>query len=130
MTTLRKRKTRAARTALGAFMLVWLSMMLQPCLMAQDMTPEHDCPHCPAQNLEEPCHVSEAPCTFIDSYDYDGRAPQKLFDDNQPDYQALLSTTPRVLRPSTPMPTSLRGNGNPPVEHRPPLNIINCVFII
>lgn len=131
MTTLYKRKTGAAGTALGAFMLVWLSMMLQPCLMAQDMAPDHDCPHCPTQSLEQPCHVDEEPaCTYIDGYDYDGRTPHSAFADAPHEAPVLIDELPDLARQLLPDEWRTCSDPGALTSSRPPLNILNCVFII
>ncbi len=76
--TLRKRR-RTAISTLAMFVVVWLNMALQPCLMAASpILPdghEHgDCPHCPSMAALQA--DSDGSCSFIDDFDFDGRDPK------------------------------------------------------
>jgi hypothetical protein len=89
---LRKRAKGLTRLVLGGFLAVWINMAAQPCVMAleQDDPMHHGsaqdaaCPHCPETSAPACPHCPDAGrpagtgserCTFVDSYDYDGRTP-------------------------------------------------------
>jgi hypothetical protein len=83
---LRKFAPRIARTTLGLFVVVWMNMAAQPCLMAleadsanqaavmtADAHGDEHCPHCPPGEM--PDSSSEDLCSFVGAYDYDARTP-------------------------------------------------------
>lgn len=129
MHTIRRRRTRTVSSVLGAFVLVWASMMLQPCLMAMDLSPVDHCPHCPQQDIQPPCHESESACTFIDSIDYDGRTASVDLNELLPALAVVIDRLPDaalLVPPDTP------GSQRHPTRwpDRPPFNILHCVFLI
>jgi hypothetical protein len=69
------RARRGASAVVALFVVVWLNMALQPCLMAAEpLAPsQHDCPHCPQP--ADHCDDGAGRCGFIDDFDYDGRSP-------------------------------------------------------
>ena len=72
---IRRRSRPLGRLIISVFLVVWLNMALQPCLMAAAPLTghaDHDCPHCPepASHCDE---GSKARCTWVDGYDFDGR---------------------------------------------------------
>ena len=85
------------RFVLALFVMVWLNMAIQPCLMAAEalLPGQHDdCSHCPeAQHCSD---IDESRCQFVGDYDYDGRAPAI------PDPHAafLVSTLPLSAEPA------------------------------
>jgi len=134
LTTLRKRKNRGARAALGGFVVVWLSMMLQPCLMGMELSSDHDCPHCPPQTAEHPCDtardsISEK-CSFVDGYDYDGRLSSFKHSDISDQLPAIVSRLPLSALASPPKHTLWYRNHYQYSAHGPPLNLLNCTFLI
>jgi len=124
--TLRKRR-RTAISTLAMFVVVWLNMALQPCLMAASpILPdghEHgDCPHCPSMALQAD---SDGSCSFIDDFDFDGRDP-KMPDASLaapiPVAEWSIPTAPRTTLIPAPLPTELVRDG-------PPLHLRHCVFL-
>lgn len=111
------------------FVVVWLNMALQPCLMAAGpalpASHEHgDCPHCP-----QDAHHGQGDggrCAYIEDFDFDGRAPQ-LPDDTvsmaavtAPDWQLpelRAETAPAATRTSA------------LVRDGPRLHLRHCVFL-
>ena len=84
---MRRHRTARARRVTGAFLFVWLSLAMQPCVMALGMDGDHDCPHCPppVEMMHHAGHdmaMSEMPCATgddcspLDDFNYDGRTPQ------------------------------------------------------
>lgn len=63
---MRRRSDSLSRFGLGAFVLVWLSIVTAPCVaaLAVDSCADHDCPHCPptlCHELDPPsCEAPEA----------------------------------------------------------------------
>ncbi len=123
---LRLRERRLGRLVVSAFMVVWLNMALQPCLMAAaPMTGEAmgDCPHCP-EPITHCDDASASRCTWVDAYDYDGR--QASFDPD-PAADILLPIAYSAIEP----PVSDRQIApRPPPEPPPPgvpLHLVHCV---
>jgi hypothetical protein len=110
------------------FVVVWLNMALQPCLMAAGPAlpapHEHgDCPHCP-----EDAHHGQAGggrCAYIEDFDFDGRAPQlpdtlSMVAVTAPDWQ--LPALPTGAAPAAPQISALVRDG-------PRLHLRHCVFL-
>lgn len=128
--TLRERKNRLAYAVLGAFLLVWFGMVLQPCTMAMEIVSDHDCPHCLEQAVEQPCHVSESSCTYIDSYDYDGRSTSLELEDAFDNIPVVIYTLLVDVRwMVSPDPVYDIGDSTVSIL-RPPLTLLNCCFLI
>lgn len=74
MTSLRRHRRSFAGLTASLFLAVWASMALAPCLMAAEAIIGSDCPHCPEPpSCHDPGDVGA--CTYVDGYDFDGRAP-------------------------------------------------------
>ena len=124
---LRKRR-RTAISTLAMFVVVWLNMALQPCLMAAspilpDAHEHSDCPHCPEMAML--AADGDGACSFIDDFDFDGRDP-KTPDASlvapMPVSQWTMPTAPRTTIIPAPLPTVLVRDG-------PPLHLRHCVFL-
>ncbi|MGB5210132.1 MAG: hypothetical protein WBP60_06385 [Gammaproteobacteria bacterium] len=125
-TRLRKRR-RTVISTIAMFVVVWLNMALQPCLMAAGpILPqghEHgDCPHCPDAALLQ---VDGGECSYFDDFDFDGRDPKT------PDASLVvpmpvadwrMPAAPRTLDIPAPSTTVLVRDG-------PPLHLRHCVFL-
>jgi hypothetical protein len=83
------------RLFLGAFVIAWLNLTVQPCLMAMEVTPEpaaeavhathldhvnhsagHDCDHCPPASIDRAkiCNSVEAfDCSSVSDFNTDAR---------------------------------------------------------
>jgi hypothetical protein len=122
----RSRERRLGRFMVSAFLVVWLNMALQPCLMAAaPLVGEAmgDCPHCPepATHCDD---VSASRCTWVDGYDYDGRQASA---DPEPTAGVLLPVAGLAFEPRfSARPLMPR----PPPEPPPPniaLHLVHCV---
>ena len=106
---------------------VWLGMVIQPCLMAADMG-DH-CPGCPTPMTDGCAGVFEG-CTYIDPVDYDGRALYTKLTDRTPDENPALFAT---LAAQVPVPKNSCATGPPPGTEfdllSPPLNVLFCVYL-
>lgn len=117
---------RGVTTVVALFVVVWLHMALQPCLMAAEpLLPEqqqHDCPHCPQPASH--CDEDAGRCGYIDGFDYDGREHQT------PELPIGLAARPAVFE------WSIQENA-PPVPRvssvlpraGPRLHLRNCVYL-
>ena len=132
------------RTATGRLLAVlgvfWLNLVLAPCALA--FAAEHDCPHCPPEQMEEMAahhghHGEEAGsgcgtmmpgCDDIGTYAHEGRLAQpKLKDKSEP-----VPMAPPAF-PDAPVATAVyvttAADPPDPVEAFPPLHLLNCVFL-
>ncbi len=129
---IRKRRRRWVSQVMGLLGVVWLSMVLQPCLMAADMGGMDgmggDCPHCPTP-MTQGCG-SSGECTYIDRVDYDGRTPHVKPANDLPDQNPELFG---ALATPIPLPGEVCATGPPsgagPDLPTPPLNILFCVYL-
>ena len=126
---IRKRSRRWVPRVLGPLAVVWLSMVLQPCLMAAEMDGQMDgdCPHCPTP-MQQDCAAGA--CTYVDRVDYDGRTPYLRLANAQPDDHPVLFAT---LATGLPLPADACSTG-PPSDATsnlptPPLNVLFCVYL-
>lgn len=142
------------RFVLGMFVVAWLNIATQPCLMAMETAPdapmaaEHaahsghvelqanttdadDCSHCPADNghQEALCSTASASgCEVFPGYSVDGRQLELKFKDISPPLSLIQIDD--VLDFRRPVSVFL-----PPDTRRlkfagdPPLNIRHCVFL-
>ena len=123
---IRRRSRPVGRLILSAFMVVWLNMALQPCLMAATPLTGHadpDCPHCPepASHCDED---SAARCSWIDAYDFDGR--QSAADA----FGAGAWLSPALYPAPEPRVSAQPVCPRPPPERPPPdipLHLIHCI---
>ena len=130
---IRERSRRWVPRLTGALAVVWMGMVLQPCLMAAEMHGgmdggmDGDCPHCPTP-MQQDCGAGA--CTYVDRVDYDGRTPQVKLANVQPDDLPVLLST---LEIDLPLPTGACSTGPPPDATSdlptPPLNVLNCVYL-
>ena len=126
---IRERSRRWVPRFTGTLAVVWLGMVLQPCLMAAEMAGgmDGDCPHCPTP-MQRDCGT--AACTYVDRVDYDGRTPQVKLANVQPDDHPVLFA---ILATGLPLPTGACSTGPPPDATSdlptPPLNVLNCVYL-
>ena len=106
---------------------VWLGMVLQPCLMAAEMPANmDDCPHCPMPMPED---SGAGACTYVDHVDYDGRTPHtKLVNEQADDHVVFLAAATDFQ-----LPKHACGTGPPTAAldlPTPPLNVLFCVYLI
>ena len=142
------------RFVLSMFVLAWLNIATQPCLMAMEMVPdaplapahavhpehaEHmadasassDCDHCPpaSDHQEILCETGSASdCELFPGYNVDGRH----FKPQPKDVFPLLALSTIQSTPVCSLPVTLF----PPYDNKrlkfagdPPLNIRHCVFL-
>ena len=132
---------------LSVFVVAWLNLAAQPCLMAMELAPEpepatahsahashsdgHDCGHCPgAVNHDyQACASSSAStCGVTPDYNYDARNQLPKLKDIST-YVAIAEPVPRLefdLR-NEPVQSSPCADLSWPGE--PPLNLRYCVFL-
>lgn len=147
LTSKRAQDTARGRLLLGAFVVAWLNLAVQPCLMAMESAPEpavasghsthaghsveHDCDHCPpalSDHATACASSAAADCSSIPDYNNDGRnGASKLKD--IPTFVAIAdSAIPIEITTQTISPPS----SNCGVLHYPsevPINIRFCVFL-
>ncbi len=130
---IRKRSRRWVPRVMGPLAVVWLSMVLQPCVMAAEMggamggQMDGNCPHCPTP-MQQDCAAGA--CTYVDRVDYDGRTPYVRLANAQPDDHPVLFAT---LATGLPLATGACSTG-PPLDSTsalptPPLNVLYCVYL-
>ena len=128
---LRKRRRPLAAQMLAMLGVVWLNMVLQPCLMAaeMDMDMTGPCPHCPSTMTEDCAGATSNGCTYVDRIDYDGRGPHSKLAKKLDHF----FITPTVLPIAYSHAASNCATGpprdvglHPPA---PPLNVIYCVYL-
>jgi len=135
------------------FVLAWLNIATQPCLMAMEMAPDAsptteqaahsghathmsdgtestDCSHCPSaiNDQEVLCATSAvSDCEVFPGYNVDGRQFKQLKDFSPPLFVSPIECPPDFSIPVTQLP---------PQDHKrlrfagdPPLNIRHCVFL-
>ena len=130
---IRERRRRWVPRLMGTLAVVWMGMVLQPCLMAAEMHGgmdggmDGDCPHCPTP-MQQDCGAGA--CTYVDRVDYDGRTPQVKLANVQPDDHPVLLPTLEIVLP---LPTGACSTGPPPDATSdlptPPLNVLYCVYL-
>lgn len=126
---IRNRSRRWVPRVMAPLAVVWLSMVIQPCLMAAEMDGQMDgnCPHCPTP-MQQDCAAGG--CTYVDRVDYDGRTPQVRLANAQPDDHPVFFAT---LAAGFSLPTGACSTG-PPSDvawdlPTPPLNVLFCVYL-
>ncbi len=130
---IRNRSRRWVPRVMGPLAVVWLSMVLQPCVMAAEMggamggAMDGNCPHCPTP-MQQDCAAGA--CTYVDRVDYDGRTPYVRLANTQPDDHPVLFAT---LTTGLPLATDACSTG-PPLDATsalptPPLNVLYCVYL-
>lgn len=126
MTSLRRHSRSFAGLAASLFLAVWVSMALAPCLMAAEAIIGSDCPHCPEPL---PCHDpgEVGACTYVDGYDFDGRAPVA------PKVDVELVLAPPLELMAVALPVQRRNTASwtaraPPDPVGPRLHLRHCVL--
>jgi len=129
--TLRKRRRPLAARILGMLGVVWLNMVLQPCVMAAEtnMSMPGPCPHCPAPMSEDCGGGAANVCTYFDRVDYDGRIlHRKVVKKVDYGFVTVAALPAEHLHPATVCAT-----GPPPDAelHLPavPINVLHCVYL-
>jgi len=146
----RTAETSRGRILLGVFVLAWLNLAAQPCLMAMEVAPDaivdsvhavhtdhaihaadHDCDHCPptiGSHAKACVSVAASDCSSAPDYYYDGRNGLSKLKD-VPTFVAIAEFAVPVeftiLTPS-PLPLDCAAIDHP---GEPPLNIRFCVFL-
>jgi hypothetical protein len=102
---IRKRRRRLVSQVLGGLAVVWLGMVLQPCLMAAEMAMDGHCPHCPAPTAESCDGAVSNGCKYNDRVDYDGRSAYSKLAKKTLDHSPVLfaALAPKQLRCSRPV---------------------------
>lgn len=126
----RRRRVAWGRRVLGAFFVAWLTVALQPCVMAAEI--EHDCPHCPPPEKRElpPCdEILALYCAVDEQLTAEPRSQQIKVKDSPNDLPiaiapASYSTATHTLydRPVPHGAVFLSPSG-------PPRNVLFCVYL-
>ncbi|MGI9264739.1 MAG: hypothetical protein ACR2QU_07410 [Gammaproteobacteria bacterium] len=116
-----------ARWALAMFVVVWLNMAIQPCLMAAEaiLPDQHDdCSHCP--EVQHCSDIDQRRCQFVGDYDYDGREP--AIPDPHPAFVASERLSPAEPRsPAQVFDHWVRQGAGP--DPGPPLYKRHCSYL-
>ena len=135
-----KRTHAASGRVLGVLGVFWLNLVVAPCAMA--LGTEHDCPHCPPEQMDEMaahhghhgeaagtgCDTLMSDCDDIGAYAHEGRAAQPKLKDKA----ETVSMAPPAVRN---VPVEIAGlvttTADPPDPDPvfPPLHLLNCVFL-
>lgn len=142
--------TTRGRFLLGVFVVAWLNLAVQPCLMAMELAPEpavasgqlahadhashssdHNCDHCPPASSDHAnacASAAAADCGSIPDYNYDSRNGLSKLKDI-PAYVAIteLAIAFEFTIPTSSPPPAECAAPHYPIE--PPLNIRLCVFL-
>ena len=150
---MRRNKSFWGKRTLGAFVVVWLSLALQPCVMALESGGHGDCPHCPPKvaqshaghdmamhemsthemaghdmaTMAMPC-AATGDCDSLDDFNYDGRTAEAKAD--------KVESTLTILPPALDLQQAAlpwRARSTRDTDHlsgaAPPLHVLNCVFL-
>lgn len=149
LATIRQRQASWTRRVLGVFVVVWLSLALQSCVMAFGDLNQDGCLFCPpehsgqlsSQTANEAehsdlgtslCESNEIQCTSVDEVNYDGGVVRVKVEDapsDLPDSIAPRSVAgSREISLSAALPDSSDSSFLPgdPL----PLNILHCIYLI
>lgn len=142
--TIRNRRSSMARRAFGAFVVVWLNLILQPCAMAIGSEP--DCPNCPPSHTPHidghematsdtvkqamPCASGAVDCDILDDFNHDGRTAQVKVKDAPDELPiallpaAVVASCIKPVRQRDPSPVCLYPPGTPPA-----LTKLYCIYL-
>ncbi len=138
------RQSERTRTAtgrlLGVLGVFWLNLVLAPCALS--FAEEHDCPHCPPEQMQEMAahhgHHQEAAgsgcdalmpgCDDIGTYAHEGRLAQPKLKDKADPVPMALQTVPDPPVTAIAFVTTAADPPDP-VAAFPPLHLLNCVFL-
>lgn len=138
----RQRQQSWGRRALGMFVAVWLNLALQPCAMAFDSAEDHDCPHCPPEQVHEhgsmqasednqaPCVDGASDCLIAEELNHDSRTGTVKFKDSPTGDIVFLATADLTARFA--IPTRLSSPPRYATLHTgapPPLHVLYCVYL-
>ena len=146
----RAQVTARGRFLLAVFVVAWLNLAVQPCLMAMESMPEsvvvsgqsahtehashspdHNCDHCPPTSSDHAkvcASAAASDCGSIPDYNYDGRNGLSKLKDI-PAYVAIAEI---VVPVEFTIPTSSQPPANcaaPKYPIEPPRNVRFCVFL-
>ena len=148
LATIRQRQAPWARSVLGLFVVVWLTMALQPCAMAFGGSNSHGRSHCPPVQTEEtsshsayvvdqsdpsvpPCETSAAQCAFVDDFNYDGRVIEvKVKDEPSDEPFGAAAPIPVIAIEDRLVANPGIGNSSFFPGDSPLLNVLYCVYLI
>ena len=140
LASIRQQQQSWGRRALGLFAIVWLNLVLQPCAMA--LQSDVDCLHCPPAQMVEhtgvhgemnhdvPCTDSMSDCAIAEDLNHDGRSGQFKLKDAPADTPIAIAPHELAVPFRQPADAALRPRYA--LLHagaRPPLYILNCVYL-
>ena len=149
LVTIQQRQTPWARRAVGLFVVAWLNLALLPCAMALGDMQEHGCPHgppavsgeipllgadesngMPAENASC-CDVGASECAVLGDYKYDGRTVRFQVKNAPGDLPIGIVPAAVAIPTVGSVPVSpVFGDASLKPDHRPPLNVLYCVYLI
>lgn len=131
LSAIRRRRRPLVIRVLAMLGVVWLGMVLQPCVMAGEMGMDmtQPCPHCPAPMTDDCDGAASNVCTYFDWVDYDARSPHSTLS-KKFDHTVIPVAT---SLPEYPHPTSICATG-PPRDAglelpAVPINVLYCVYL-
>ncbi len=145
--TLRHNQSVRTRRVVGLFVLAWLVIAIQPCVMALGGESDHDCPHCPPAHemhagdhghsghhgtptpVSSPCSDGTSDCDGSELFKHDGRVGDIKPKDPPPDTPAVLLPRASVAQPAARAVSVRAATGPIPAGVPPPLNLLYCTFL-
>ena len=135
-----KRRYTATSRLLGVLGVFCLNLVVAPCAMA--FGAEHDCPHCPPEQMEAmsahhghhgetagtDCDALMSDCDDIGAYAHDGRTAQPKLKDKAEPVPMAQPALPDVPLAAVGFATTAADPPDP-VGAFPPLHLLNCVFL-
>jgi hypothetical protein len=125
-----KRGNSWARSASGLVLVAWLNLALQPCVMAMELDTNQDCRHCPTEVSHDHNHNQATDCSYVDSYNYDGRSTEPKPNDLPQDAPIVVVDIFDLFASDFPPKVSVRTERSVAHLGEPPLSILYCVYLI
>lgn len=148
LTTIRQKPDPWTRRVFSLFVVLWLNMALQPCVMAFGDANDHGCPGCPLPSTEDisshsaneagdsdlnasMCAVGTSECALVDDINYSGRAISVSAEDAPGDMPVGIASSVDVNSPAE-YSFARPGVGDTSFlpGASPPLHILYCVYLI
>ena len=155
---MRRNKSSWGKSTLGVFVVVWLSLALQPCVMALGSGEHGDCPHCPPEVSQHHARHETAShdmashdmashdmashdmasmampcgasgdCDSLDEFNYDGRTAEVKAEK----VEIMLALLPPAFeQQQAKLPCRARSTRDS--DHlsgaAPPIHVLNCVYL-
>lgn len=139
---IRQQQQTWSRRALGLFAAVWLNLALQPCAMAFEVVEDHDCQHCPPEQMQEhggmhggmddsmPCADNMADCAIVAALNHDGRDGKIKLKDMPADTPVAIAPHDLTLPVQRPVNATIHLRyASVHAGAPPPLHVLYCVYL-